>query len=223
MPQHWWAFERGILYAMDSDEVPRVSPRLAADMREVNRDSAERLAAAMGMADSKAVLKRLATGRRCFAVWIDNKIAAYGWVSHTAEYIGEQEREIRMQPREAYIWDCATLPEYRGQRLYTALLSYMVAVLRAEGVRRVWIGTALSNQPSLRGFVNAGFRPALTLVYARLLSVHCLLETGHPAARRTLVADARRAVAASHERAWGPIIVGWSRPAPPPPCAEMEA
>ncbi len=225
MAQHWWAFERGILYAIELGEVPLVpvSPRLLAHFKEVSRESAEQLAAAMGLADARPVLTRLATGRRCFGAWIGGGIAAYGWVSHTAECIGEQEREIRMPPRVAYIWDCATLPEYRGQRLYSALLSHMVAALGEEGVRRVWIGTALGNKPSLRGFVNAGFRPVLTLVYARLSGVHFLLETGDPAAARPLIAAARRAVASSYERAWGPVIIGWSPPAPPPPCAEMEA
>ncbi len=224
MAQHWWAFERGILYARELGEVPHVPvlPRLVAVLKEVSRESAEQLAVAMGLADTKPVLRRLATGRRCFGAWIGGGIAAYGWVSHTAECIGEQEREIRMPPREVYIWNCATLPEYRGQRLYSALLSHMVTALGEEGVRRAWIGTALSNQPSLRGFVNAGFRPVLTLVYARLSGVHFLLETGDPTAPSPLIAAARLAVASSHERAWGPFIIGWSPPAPPPSCAEME-
>ena len=222
MPQHRWAFERGILYASDMESSP-ISPRLPAVFKEVGRESVEQLAAAMDMPDTKAILTRFASGRRCFGAWIEGRLAAYGWVSRCTECIGEQEREIQMSPHEAYIWDCATRPEYRGQRLYSALLSHVVAALREEGVRRVWIGTSLANEPSLRGFINAGFRPVLTLIYARFLNVHGLLELGHPAAPPALVASARNALTLNHERAWGPVAIGWTQRAQPAPCAELEA
>jgi ribosomal protein S18 acetylase RimI-like enzyme len=222
MPQQWWAFERGILYASDLN-VGSISARLAADFRELGRATAEELAAAMNMPDARGILTRFASGRRCFGAWVEGRIAAYGWVSLCAECIGEQEREIRLTPQEAYIWDCVTMPEYRGRRLYSALLSHIIVALREEGVRRVWIGTALSNRPSLRGFVNAGFRPELTLTYARLGNVHIVLEIGEHAAEPDLVAAARRAVTMDYERVWGPLVFGWSQPAPPPACAEVEA
>lgn len=222
MPQHRWAFERGILYATDMQVRP-VASRLEAVFQELGREKAEPLAEAMGLPDSKALLTRFATGRRCFSAWVEGRIAAYGWVSRAAECIGEQEREIRMSPGEMYIWDCATRPEYRGQRLYSALLSHMITALRGEGVRRLWIGTSLANRPSLRGFVNAGFVPVLTLVYIRLLSVHWVVEIGDGGAKRELVSAARRAVTMEHEHILGPIVVGKSQPALPAPCAEMEA
>lgn len=220
MPQHRWAYERGILYVLDSDALP-VSPRIAAEFKEIRRDGAGELAAAME-ADEGSVISRLVSGRRCFGAWAEDRLAAYGWISRSAECIGEQEREIRMSPNDAYIWNCETLPEFRGQRLYSALLSYMVRVLRAEGVRRVWIGTALSNTHSLRGFLNAGFRPVLMLLYYRLLSIHAVLQAGHHAASADLIADARRAVTMENERTWGPLVIGSSRPSPLATCAELE-
>jgi ribosomal protein S18 acetylase RimI-like enzyme len=137
MPQHRWAFERGILYATDLRVSP-VAPRLEAVFQEVGRGSVEQLAAAMNVPDTQSLLTRFSTGRRCFGAWIEGRIAAYGWVSRAAECIGEQKREIRLEPGEMYIWDCATRPECRGRRLYSALLSRMIAALREEGVRQVW-------------------------------------------------------------------------------------
>lgn len=222
MPRQRLAYERGILYVLDSNPLP-VSPRLDAEFKEIGRDEADKLAAAMGTEDARTVLARFASGRRCFAAWAHGRLAAYGWVSRTAECIGEQEREIRMLPHDAYIWDCATLLEFRGKLLYSALLSHIVAVVRAEGVRRVWIGTALGNRVSLRGFLNAGFRPVLMLVYYRVFNMHAVLQIGHHTAPAELVADARRAVTMENERAWGPLVFGGSGPAHLPTCAELEA
>ena len=101
----------------------------------------------------------LRRGRRCFAARVDDRIASYGWVSRRAEWVGEMDREFHPAAGEAYIWDCATLPSYQGQRLYSALLGYAIARLRDEGCRLVWIGSNQENLPSLRGFANAGFQP----------------------------------------------------------------
>jgi len=225
-----WAFERGRLWAMDlaNGGQPHVAapapvmPRVAAVFGEIRRESAVLLAAAMGLPDPEPALRRLATGRRCFAAWVEEQIAAYGWVSQSAECIGELEREIQIQADEAYIWNCETLPPHRGQRLYSALLSHIVAVLRGEGVRRAWIGSSLGNWPSIRGFVNAGFQPAVTLNYVRLFNLRCLWVNDHPTAPGRLIALARQALAAERERAWGSLVVGVSRPAQLTACAQIE-
>ena len=57
---------------------------------------------------------------------------------------------IRLAPGEVYIWDCATLPAYRGQGLYPALLAHIVKELSAEGLRRAWIGADTGSEPLKR-------------------------------------------------------------------------
>jgi len=205
-----WAFEYGTLWANDPGAAPHapVVPRRAVAYREAHPDDVLPLAEAMGERDHTLVEQRFAGARRCFAAWDGSRIAAYGWASQGHEYVGEMERTFRLQTGEAYIWDCATLPEYRGQRLYSALLDYMVAELRRAGVGRVWIGASLDNRPSIKGFVNAGFQPAITLVYARLLGLRCGWVRGCNGAPGWLVAAATLIVVADGERALGPLIVG---------------
>ncbi len=224
--RHTWAFERGTLWAVDlagEGQAPAlVSARAAAVFGEAHRETAAPLAAAMGLPDPDPVLRRFANGRRCFAAWIEDRIAAYGWVSQATECIGELERKIQLLAGEAYIWDCATLPPYRRQRLYSALLGHVLTQLRGEGVRRVWIGTSLHNQPSLRGFANAGFQPVVTLAYARLFNLRCIWMIGHRGAPGHLVAAARRALTADHERVWGSAVIGRFKPAQFPGCVRYE-
>jgi ribosomal protein S18 acetylase RimI-like enzyme len=117
--------------------------------REARPEDAGPLAEAMGARDQTVVEQRFAGARRCFAAWDGSRVAAYGWASQGDEYVGELERTFRLQAGEAYIWDCATLPEYRGRRLYSALLDYMVAELRGAGAGRIWIGASLDNLPSI--------------------------------------------------------------------------
>ena len=193
---HPWAFERGTLWARECDGkgAVLVAPKIRATLGEVYSEAADELATAMGFADSAQALRRFGGGRRCFVARVDGSIATYGWVSRGVERIGELERTLRMEPAEAYIWDCATLPHYRGQRLYCALLSHIAATLCHDGAQRLWIGAALSNTPSIRGFAAAGFQPVLRLTYLRLLGVRHLQIVGAPTAAPELVARARAAL-----------------------------
>ena len=205
----WWAFERGTLWAFDSTAPAGApAPRATVAFGEAGSGAAGALAAAMGMPDAAEVTRRFTGTRRCYVAWDGDRIAAYGWASQGNECVGELERAFHMAPGEAYIWDCVTLPEYRGRGLYSALLAYMLAELREAGVRRTWIGASLDNWPSIKGFMNAGFRPAIKLVYGRLLAIRCAWVIAHPGAPGPLVADARRMIIAEDERMIGPLMVG---------------
>jgi ribosomal protein S18 acetylase RimI-like enzyme len=205
------------------DPPPRVEPRINARFSQVNAESIHALAVASGWHNDDVVRQRFATGRRCFAAWVQDELAAYGWVSRRPEHIGEQERDIKLESDDAYIWECATLPQYRGQRLYSALLSHIVAVLREEGVRRAWIGATLDNHASLRGFVNAGFQSIVEIAYARVLNLRALWIAPQPKAPPELVAAARRAWIADDEHAWGSFVWSWARRVPSSRQTEIEA
>ena len=201
--QPLWAYERGALWAMDLDG-KRPGPmrtQTSARFSEAKPETALALAAAMNLAEPHIVQRRFTAGSRCFVARIDGAIAGYGWISQGVEHIGELERELRMRPDEAYIWDCATLPLFRRQGIYSALLEYIAAALRDEGIRRLWIGASLKNRPSLRGFANAGFQPAITIIYIRLLSVSHSWLIGEASAPPALVADARGTLIDVRERA----------------------
>jgi ribosomal protein S18 acetylase RimI-like enzyme len=123
----------------------------------LSTESVPTLAQVMGLAESAEVLQRMAGERRCYAFLSEGLPAAYGWVSFREEYIGELDLHLRLEPGEAYIWDCATLPAFRGRHFYTALLIHILHELRAEGLNRVWIGADADNAISLRGIARAGF------------------------------------------------------------------
>ncbi len=133
---------------------------------------------------------------------------AYGWLSFGQEGVGELERAFRLPPGEAYVWDCATLPAYRGRHLYSALLTHLLAALAAEGVRRVWIGASLENRPSIRGFQRAGFQPALRLRYTRLAGLHGLWVSPLDGAAPALFAAARTVILTGREWRVGPLVLG---------------
>lgn len=141
----------------------------------------------------EAVAARLGSGRRSYAARVDGQLAAYCWASFDDEAIGEQGLTLRLRSGEAYLWDCATLPAYRRQGLYSALLAHALAALRAEGLRLVWIGADLDNVPSHGGIERAGFRPVADL-YRGQNAASVLYVKGCPGAPAEWVDGARWAL-----------------------------
>lgn len=186
---------------LDGPTLASVAPRLAATFQRVGSETAPLLAQAMGLDDPALVLQRFATGRRCYAGRVEDKLTIYGWVTFDEEEIGELGLSFRLQAGEAYIWDCATLPAYRGQRLYPALLTYMLSDLYREGLHRVWIGTDTDNLASQSGLALAGFHPAVDIMLTPALPMRRPWTRGRPGVLEQTVTDVRRALFANREQA----------------------
>lgn len=185
--------ERGALWALDLPVAGRpLDWRPGFRFGLVSSAETAPLAAAMELAES-AVVARLARGCRAFAVWQGEQVASYCWISVRREHVGELARDLALAAGDSYVWDCATVPRYRGQGLYRSLLRAIAETLTEEGQRRVWIGASSANEASNRTFATVGFRPAVAVVSVRLAGRGFIVWLrGAPGADPALVAAARR-------------------------------
>ncbi len=171
-----------------------IVPRVPATFMRIGPEVAGELVQAIGLDDPAIILQRFATGRHCYAARVDGKLAAYGWVTFDEEAIGELGQRFRLKAGEAYIWDCATLPAYRGQLLYPALLSYIVSELRAAGLCRVWIGADTDNLVSQQGMALAGFQPAIDFLVESAQGISRPRLNRRPGIPEQLVMDVHHAL-----------------------------
>lgn len=207
-----WVVEYGTLWGLETDRglPPFCPPRVEVEFLEVhNQQDREELAAAMNLPTLRPVEARLQSKRRCFALRVAGRIAAYGWVTQGVEQVGELERKFNLHDHEAYIWDCGTVPAWRRQRLYSALLSHIILQLHDESVSHIWIGASRLNQPSVKGFVNAGFQQVVDCTYRRLYRLSLLYIHQALSDRIPLVADAYRILINDHERRFGRLLIGY--------------
>lgn len=196
----------GTIWTLNLDEpVPVVTPLIPAVFRRAGPDLVLALVSAMDGVSSAGLLKRFENGRRCYTAWVEDQIAAYGWVSFEDEYIGELNLRVRLLPGEVYIWDCATIPAFRRNHLYSALLSYIIQELRAEGLCRTWIGADMNNKPSQQGMARAGFHHVADLVVERVLAMRQVWVQGLSGVPEPIVAEARRAFLNDRDKVWKTI------------------
>ena len=138
------------------------------------------------------VVPRLARGCRCFAAWQVETLIGYGWLSRTAEWIGELEVEITPAPGEAYVWNCVTLPAHRRKGVFRALLRQVGAIGRKEWLNRLWIGSV--EDPAEKAVVDAGFVPILNFDVTSSGGMRNLEVTAVATAAPDLVLAARTAL-----------------------------
>jgi ribosomal protein S18 acetylase RimI-like enzyme len=188
-----WGVERGALWALDLPAVNgRVDDRPGVRFAPIGGADAALLAAAMELPESE-VVGRLARGCRVVAAWQGDAVASYCWISTHRERVGELARDLSLPAGESYVWDCATVPQYRGQGLYRSLLRRIAMMLSGEGQRRVWIGATSTNEVSNRTFATVGFVPAASVISVRLAGRGVIVRLrGARGADPGLVAAARR-------------------------------
>ena len=194
----------GTLWLLDLSEksLQGPLPRVEVQFQRFDLEALPLLTREMELDSQEEVLRRLGEGKQFFVGIVDGVIATYGWVTFDEELIGELRLRIQLSQGEAYIWDCATKPYYRGLRLYPALLWYIIEDLRSKGFKRVWIGADNDNLPSQVGMRLCGFQPIADFVFDYALAFRACWIRGHPGAPVELVEDARNALLGKRHRAW---------------------
>lgn len=124
------------------------------------------LLARMAHLDMAEVQRRLSDGHRPYVAWLDGQPVAYGWVATRTAHIGELDLSIALPSGDRYLWDFATLPDWRGRGIYPRLLQ---AILMAElfEAERFWIIAAPENRASSAGIAKAGFTSIAHLSFQR--------------------------------------------------------
>jgi hypothetical protein len=187
---------QGTFWMLDLDQPLPVGPALSIPAVFMRADSevGPELSQAMDLDDSSIVLQRFARGCHCYIARIAGRLAAYGWVTFDEECIGELSLNFRLKAGEAYIWDCATLPAYRGLRLYPALLAYMLRERQNQGQHRVWIGADSDNLASQSGMAFVGFQPIVDVFIPHDPSLSSSWLRGRPGVPEQLITEVRQAL-----------------------------
>jgi CelD/BcsL family acetyltransferase involved in cellulose biosynthesis/GNAT superfamily N-acetyltransferase len=101
-------------------------------------------------------------GRTLHTVLVNGKLACWGWSywPKGPEIIDVIQDEIAFTPNSVSLYDFYTVPEFRGRRLYQALLTHILHSRFAEGAERAYIMVREKNIASRKAIERVGFRLA---------------------------------------------------------------
>lgn len=113
--------------------------------------------------DDVEMRERIAAGNQPYVAFLGDAPVAYGWSASKTCGIGDAGLSWTLGPQDRFLWDFATLNQWRGHGVYPRLLQAMLAN-ELGTAQRFWIGHDADNIASRRGITKAGFTLVDTLV-----------------------------------------------------------
>jgi len=170
----------GLIYSMTAAEFTPVAPAVGgADRVEIHDDRIEDLLLWSGTSVhtsslltqcARAFSRGRATGRTFHTIVLNGRLAGWGYSylpTEAAQLTETPGATLEFEPGSASLYDFHVLPEFRGKRLYQALLTDILRKRFAQGVPRAYITVLESNVASRKAIERVGFQLQRRNVYRK--------------------------------------------------------
>lgn len=148
-----------ILYAPPIDTIPPSPEGLTFFHTDKTADAfmREQMEISMQAMDEPAGLvgKRLEDGDKFFGWQEHDRIVSFGWITYKDRLLGTTR--YKDMPGRVFLYNFATLENYRSRGLYSGLLLRIRHVLAHEGATEILLEVDSKNGSSLKGVERAGF------------------------------------------------------------------
>jgi CelD/BcsL family acetyltransferase involved in cellulose biosynthesis/ribosomal protein S18 acetylase RimI-like enzyme len=180
----------GLVYSVTATDFTPVTPVLGGgESFEIHDDRVEDLLLWNGSSPHTAsllthcarIFSRARAGGRTFHTIVANgRLAGWGYSylpSEPAQLTETPGATLAFEPGSASLYDFHVLPEFRGKRLYQALLTDILRKRFGQGVPRAYITVLESNVASRKAIERVGFRLMRRNFYRKTFSRHTLSTT----------------------------------------------
>jgi RimJ/RimL family protein N-acetyltransferase len=150
-----------LIFVMDlQNTIEQANCLVSADFVEIFYSDIPRLEQAMKNADEYhpcLVEQRFHGSDLAWAVIVDGHIVHYDFVTFGSRWLDIVEQDFPLKNKEAFIYNCHTLRDWRGRGLFTCSLVEILRHLSSLGLMRCYIDVDARNKPSLKAIYRAGF------------------------------------------------------------------
>lgn len=164
--QHAITCDVSRLMVLDRDEMREIAVDPEARYRFLSPSDVEAFSEDPANELSSEFSCRLAGGRdRCYAALLRGRLAAYIWLAsgsieaeHNRGRTAASGVPISFPPDAAFVYKAFTRTEFRGRRLYAALLAGAMQELACEGISRLISTADWTNEAAVTACRRLGFR-----------------------------------------------------------------
>lgn len=147
----------GLIFHYDlSMPVPDFRADVPVEMKEASPAEVEEAARLADPVLAEKFAARLADGMVCYVAKVDGRVIAYNWARYRT---GEDEGDtIVLGSREVYTTDAFTAPEFRGRKVHTQTLAFIMQTAKAEGYSDIWTLVSARRRNSWKTHIRLGWR-----------------------------------------------------------------
>jgi GNAT superfamily N-acetyltransferase len=154
---HWQTiifFERQV-----SEPITEVVPKIPVQIRIATVDDIDKFKNMFDDKKCNLLRQRFTRGEICFVAVVGEKVIAQQWVSYSDEYDPDNRLTVKVNSNEGYFFDTYVLPEYRNNRLHSALVASGLKYIYDRGLKKA-IGIVVKNNTySIKATLSQGFTP----------------------------------------------------------------
>jgi hypothetical protein len=167
----WWTDI--ILERSMAEPIKEVVPRIPVVFRQVKENELGIFKGIVTEQEYQRFQQKFRRGRLCFIALDGDKIAAYCWISLdeydlTNENDTSMQKEMNMKQKEAYFFDILVFPQYRNNKIQTALDVVRLKYVLGLAYNKVFTTITAKNAFSLKSAASSGFRLYKALKYYRI-------------------------------------------------------
>lgn len=145
------------------EPIQEITPKIKVKIDQVMEDDIYKLKDIVYEDKYRRFQERFRKGRVCFAALDGERIAGFGWISLEDEYETDTRIEVKLNDKEAYLYDSYVTPEYRSNKLYAAMLAEEMRYLNSHGYDKAIALVESENVPALKNIKSAGYYPLKTV------------------------------------------------------------
>lgn len=132
-------------------------PTVPVHVRMLTAEDAEAYVAFRRGAAVSDVHERLGRGFVCYAGWCEGRLASVTWVATGRALLWMLEAQFDVAPDQVYLFDSFTHPDFRGQRIQSAVFAALRADALAAGRTRGMTFVIPENRPNMKSRGRMGF------------------------------------------------------------------
>lgn len=109
------------------------------------------------------------SGGRCYIADLDGQHVGFAWLTDKALTLDALGWHEVLQPGTELIHSCGVHPDFRGHRVFPALLSVIARDRLSAGASQIWVEVDRKNFRSKQGIERVGFKPIRTIRWCLIL------------------------------------------------------